>query len=579
MSGAARAFAGAALLALAGCDRAAPPPPAAPSFEWFREAAATGLDFVHFNGMTGELHFAEMMGPGVALLDVDGDGDLDVYCRQGLLLGLGQSMADALFPSLYPEPLTDRLYRNDLEVLPDGQRRLRFTDVTTSAGLHAVGYAMGVTTGDADGDGDLDLYLTNFGPNQLLLSDGDGTFTDATTRSGTNDQRWSVPALFFDYDRDGDLDLYVGNYVDLSPGTRKACTTETGAPDYCGPAAFSGEPDRLLRNRGDGTFDDVTVEAGLVGSRGPALGAIAGDFDDDGWSDLYVGNDGAPNFLWRSRGDGRFEDTALLGGSAVNAEGLAEATMGIAAADYDHDGDEDLLLTHLTREHNTLYRNDGRGMFDDVSNASGLGLPSLEFTTFGVGFFDFDHDGMIDVLTANGAVKQMEAQVRAGDRFPLKQRNQLFRGLPGGRFEEVTAAAGPAFAPAFAGRGVAVGGLDEDGDVDAVIASNNGPARLLLNQVGQDRPWVGLRLVGGPGDRDQLGAKVELLRPGRPPLLRFVRTTASYASANDPRLLFALGDETRIDGVRVRWPDNRRETFGPLPAGRYHTLRQGEGEP
>ncbi len=565
------------LVSLTACS--APPPadsgvsaPERPPF--VEDARGLGVEFTYFNGMVGDLHFAEVMGGGVAIFDHDGDGDLDLYFRQGRMLG-DEAAEEALFPPQGPRPFSDRLYRNDL----DRGQGLRFTDITATAGLGATGYGMGVTSGDYDGDGDLDLYLTNFGPNRLLANRGDGTFDDVTEISRTGDLRWSVPAVFFDYDRDGWLDLYIGNYVDLSPGTRKECRTETGARDYCGPSAFNGEPDRLLHNRGDGTFDDVTARAGLLTSTGPALGAVTIDFDDDGWLDLYIGNDGAANSLFRNRGDGTFEDLGLAAGSAVNADGLPEATMGIDAGDFDGDGDEDLFLAHLTRETNTVFKNLGGGIFLDDSVSSGLGAPSIEATTFGATWLDYDNDGWLDLVAVNGAVKQIESQARQGELYPLAQRNQLFRNLGEGRFEEVTQRAGAAFQAVEVSRGTAVGDLDNDGDLDLVVVNSNGPARLLENRVGLENSWIGFRVVGGERDRDMLGAWVGVFRPHRSPLWKRCRTTVSYASSSDPRVLFGLGKAAQIESLVVRWPDGTEETWPGLEAGRYHTLRQGDGTP
>jgi len=549
---------------------------------------ATGLDFVHFNGMTGEYFFPEIMGSGGALLDYDGDGDLDLYLVQGRLFRPDGSLEDALLPPRHPTPLTDRLYRNDLTVLPDGGRRLRFTDVTGASGLAgpdgADGFGMGVAVGDYDNDGDPDLYVTNHGPNQLWRNDGDGTFTDVTETAGTWDPRWSVPAAFVDYDRDGRLDLFVGNYVDAQVGNHKLCHTAAALPTYCSPSLFAPLPDRLYRNLGDGTFRDVTAAVGLDQAYGPALGTVAADFDGDGWLDLYVANDGQPNQLWINRRGEGFRDDALLSGSGVDAEGKPQASMGVDAADFDGDGDLDLFMTHLDRETNTLYVNDGTGLFVDRTVQMGLAQPSKRFTGFGTSWFDYDNDGDLDLLVVNGEVDVIDGQYRAGETVPYAQPNQLFENVGDGRYREVTPEAGAPFEISEVSRGALFGDLDNDGDLDVVVTNNAGPARVLLNQVGQDRPWLGLRLLTGDPGRDALGARVELVRKGAPTLVRRVRTDGSYASANDPRVLFGLGDESSlrehpIETVRVHWPGGRAEELRDLEPGRYNLLREGAGRP
>ncbi|HEX6200623.1 MAG TPA: CRTAC1 family protein, partial [Thermoanaerobaculia bacterium] len=488
-------------------------------------------------------------------------------------------------------PLSGRLYRNDLEVRPDGSRTLRFTDVTEESGLDrlATGYGMGVATGDYDNDGDVDLYLTNLGPNQLLRNDGPGedgavTFSDATAETGTGDPLWGVPAVFFDYDRDGWLDLFVGNYVDWRLATHKPCTSPMGAVDYCSPSSFNPEPDRLFHNRGRGedgrvTFEDATTRAKIHTEFGAALGATAADFDRDGWPDLYVANDGLPNQLWMNRRDGGFENNALLAGCAVNEKGQAEASMGVVPGDFDGDGDLDLFMTHLERETNTLYVNDGSGLFEDRSQESRLGMPSFPFTGFGIGLLDYDGDGRQDLFVANGAVLLVQEQVRAGSKLPLAQPNQLYRGGGDGRFEEVTAEAGEVFGLEEVSRGVAVGDVDQDGDADLLVANNAGPARLLINRVGQDRPWLGLRLVTGEPPRDALGARVALHRDGAPTLWARAATDGSYASAGDPRALFGLGQGAAVTRVVVHWPSGRTEEFPAPPIGAYTTLAEGAGKP
>jgi len=540
---------------------------------WFTDAAKeAGIDFVHFNGMSGEFFISEIMGAGAALVDYDNDGDLDVYLVQGGLLGTGRPLL-----ALPNGPLTDRLYRNDLVVRADGTRTLHFTDVTEQSGLKSRGYGMGVATGDFDNDGWVDLYRTAFGPNQLFHNNGDGTFTDVSDRTGTGDPRWSVSASFVDFDRDGWLDLFVGNYLDHSVDERIRCYTRTGKRDYCGPRSYRPVPNRLYRNRRDGTFVDVTAEAQVAREFGPALGVVAADFNADGWADVYVANDGEPNLLWINQQNGRFRNTALLAGAALNGLGSAQGSMGVDAGDFDNDGDEDLFVTNLPGEGNTLYVNEGSGLFEDRTARVGLGVPSLPHTGFGAGWFDFDNDGWLDLLVANGAVRIVEDSSRATDVFPLHERNQLFRNLGTGRFEQVTARASAVFELSEVSRGAAFGDLDNDGDVDVLVTNNNGPARLLINHVGQRSHWVGLRLVGGPGRRDMLGARVGVFRNQGPPLWRRARADGSYASANDPRVLVGLGDQAPVSRIRVVWPSGRVEDWTDVAVDRWITLQEGSG--
>jgi hypothetical protein len=569
------------LLALApSAPPAAPPtaPLAADAAAIFSEVgAAVGLDFVHFNGMSGDFYFPEVMGPGGALFDYDNDGDLDLYVVQGAMLGTGKTLQDAWFP---PQglnlPPRGRLFRNDLVVHPDGTRTLHFTDVTAASRIDARGYGMGVATGDFDGDGWTDLYLTNYGPNQLLHNNGDGTFTDVTAKSGTGDPRWSVSATFFDYDRDGRLDLYVANYVDAPLSNNLRCTAASSRRDWCGPASFPPLAGRLYHNQGNGTFEDVSARAGIAQHPEPSLGVVAFDADGDGWPDLYVANDGRPHQLWINRHDGTFRDDALLAGVALNRQGKAEAGMGVDAGDFDDDGDDDLVKTNLSGETNSLYVNDGHGTFEDRSLESGLAAGSLPFTSFGVGWIDADNDGRLDVLAVSGAVRILEPLAAKGDRFPLAQTKRLYRNLGGGRFEDATARAGPFFQVAEVSRGAAFGDVDNDGDTDVVVFNDNGPVRLLRNEVGSQKDWLGLRLVDGKG-YSALGARVELVRSGARSLWRHVHSDGSYASASDPRLLFGLEESSQVTGLRVQWPDGRRETFPAPPLRRYSTLKEGTG--
>lgn len=539
-------------------------------------APAANLDFVYFNGMSGEHYFNEIMGGGAALFDFDNDGDLDLYLLQGRMIGPDLTLEDALFPPPPGTALTDRLYRNDLE--PGGGGDLSFTNVTETSRIEAAGYGMGVATGDFDNDGWTDLYVTNFGSNQLLRNRGDGTFDDVTAASGADDPRWSVAATFFDLDRDGWLDLYVGNYVDYSLADNTPCPLPSGVLTYCAPGAYPPAADSLFRNRGDGTFEDVSAASGIGNEPGSGLGAVAADFNGDRWIDLYVANDLMWNRLWINRGDGTFADNALLAGVAVNSDGQPEAGMGVDAGDFDGDGDPDIVLSHLEQETNTLYVNGGAGLFRDQSASSRLGPPSLPFTAFGIGWIDYDNDSRLDLLVVNGAVIGMDALIREGDPYPLRQTDQLFHNLGHATFADVTAEAGPVFESSEVSRAAAFGDVDNDGDLDVVVVNSNGPTRLLLNQVGQDRSWLGLRLVAH--NRDALGAHVTIHRPGATPIWRHVHTDGSYASARDPRVLVGLGAGASgaVTRVEVRWPDGAGETWAGVRVGEYQTLFQGEGE-
>ena len=533
--------------------------------------------------MSGERYLCEMMGPGGAMFDYDNDGDLDLYLVQGRMLGPGKTLSDAVFPVSDSKPLIDRLYRNDLQTDKGGGGRLRFTDVTEESGIRSPGYGMGVATGDFDNDGWTDLYVTNFGPNQMFRNNGNGTFTDVTAATGTNDPRWSVSAAFLDYDRDGRLDLYVGNYVDFSFSNHKRCFSfaDSGsgsALEYCDPSQYEPLPESLFRNQGDGTFEDVSHKAGIARESNGALGVSTADFNGDGWIDIYVANDKRPNHLWINQRDGSFRNEALLAGCAVSGEGFSESSMGVDAGDYDNDGDEDLFMTHMSlNEKNTLYVNQGKASFKDASYPSGLALPSIPFTGFGTAFLDYDNDGRLDLLAVNGHVKNVEALARAKDPYPLHQTNQLFRNVGQGRFQEVTRAAGAVFELSEVSRGAAFGDVDNDGDTDLLVFNNNGRARLLTNQAGSDNHWVGLRLSGRLSGRDMLGARVEVLLSQGRTLWRRVRSDGSYASANDPRVLVGLDQADRVEAVRVYWPDGRADEWKEVPINAYSKLVQGGG--
>lgn len=535
------------------------------------KAPEAGLDFVHFNGMSGELYFNEVVGSGAAAFDYDNDGDLDLYLVQGNMLG-EKSIDEATFKPA-SLPLKDRLYRNDTK---DG--KVRFTDVTGISKIESAGYGMGVAAGDMDNDGWIDLYITNFGPNEMFRNNGDGTFSEVTKAAGVGEERWSVSAAFLDFDRDGWLDLYVGNYVDYTLANDKPCRTTSGRREYCGPSSYVPETDTLFRNKGNGRFENVSVDSGITKASGGALGVVAADFNGDAWIDIYVANDGVPNQLWINQKDGTFIDDALLAGVAVNDDGMPEASMGVDAADFDGDGDEDLFMTHLTRETNTLYVNDGTGWFEDQTVEMGLAHPSYEYTGFGTAWFDYDNDGWLDILSVNGAVLRIEEQLKANDLHPLKQLNQLFRNVGKGKYKEVTGQAGAVFELSEVSRGAAFGDLDNDGDTDVLITNNGGPARLLINQTGNRNHWLGIRIVDERLKRDALGARAVVDPDGdTPPLWRRIRTDGCYASSNDPRILFGLAGIAEPQDVTVIWPDGERERWEKLPADNYHTLKRGSG--
>ena len=546
--------------------------------DWFVDRAqAAGLDFVHTTGRSGRFYQPEILGPGAALFDYDNDGDLDVYLVQGQMLGAPVTPdAPGSPPAPVPVKLKGRLYRNELGS-DGGPDALRFTDVTDASGIDARGYGMGVAAGDLTNDGCVDLYLTHYGPNQLYRNNCDGTFTDVSHASGTADPGWSVPAALLDVDRDGWLDLFVGNYLVYDIDQDVTCYTESGSRDYCRPQRYRAQPDRLYRNRGDGTFVDVTADAGLAATFGPGLGIATADFDGDGWTDMFVANDQQDNQLWLNQQDGTFRDLALVSGTAVGAAGERKADMGVDAGDFDNDGDEDLVITELTGEGSTLYVNDGTGAFEERSGPVGLRLASLPFTGFGAGWIDFDNDGWLDILEVNGFVNQNLDALGPDNPFPMQQPNLLLRNLSGQTFDDVTGRAGAVFELSEVSRGAAFGDIDNDGDTDVVIANAEGPVRLLVNDIGTRHHWIGLRLVGGRPARDMLGARVAVLRSDGSTLWRRARADGSYASANDPRVLVGLGEQAKAPDVRVMWPSGRVEEWRDVPIDQYTWLTEGEG--
>jgi enediyne biosynthesis protein E4 len=522
---------------------------------------AAGLRFRHVNGASGSKFMLETLGSGVCVFDYDGDGRQDIFFVQsGRLPGFTSST-----------PPRSALFRN----LGGG----RFQDVTVSAGLGGPDrYGFGCTAADVDGDGDRDLYVTYYGPNVLYRNNGDGTFTDVTEHAGVGCPLWSTSAAFADADGDGDLDLYVANYVDFRLENNLYCgENRPGYRTVCHPKNFDSQPDRLYLNRGDGTFEDASTRAGIVDRTGKGLGVVWGDYDDDGDEDIYVANDDTPNFLWRNRGDGTFEEVGMLAGVALSEDGLPQAGMGTDMADYDNDGRLDLFVTNLAEETNELYHNEGGGSFSDRTFVSGLGPPSILKLGFGTFFFDPDNDGNPDLFVANGHI--IDNIALYSDTITFEMEADLYRGDGHGRFERVTPGPGEPFLKRYVGRGAVPFDYDDDGDEDIVLTQNDRPAVLMKN-LGTNPPghWVTITLEGVPPNRDAIGAVVRL-EAGGGSQMRYARTGFSYLSQGDRRLHFGLGRAASIDRVRVRWPGRRGfwEEWTALQPDRFLVLRQGEG--
>ena len=559
-------FAGVVLLVWA----AAPP-------ALFEEAAeATGLGFHHFIGATGSYHVPEILGSGVALLDYDGDGDLDIYFLQGTVLDKTKTLADAIFPAPKQHFPGNRLFRNEL--IPTG--RLAFTDVTGRAGVAGNGgYGMGVAVGDYDNDGHADLFVSNYGQDALLHNNGDGTFSDVTAKALPAEQAFGASASFFDYDQDGFLDLVVVRYNSFTVQASKKCAGYAGGREYCGPGDYPPVPAKLYRNDRHGGFVDVTQKAGINAAFGNGLGVVAADFNGDGKADIFVANDKTPNQMWINKGDGTFEDQALLSGAAYDDEGKAHAGMGVSFADFDGDGDDDIFISNIRGEPHMLYVNLGRGLFQDAAKVWGLGHSTVPFTGFGAGWLDYDNDGRLDLFIANGEVRKLDSL--RGQPFPYSQKKLLYHN-EGKTFRDVSATAGPAFDLAEVGRGVAFGDIDNDGDVDIVVNNANGPARLLLNHAASRNHWLEVRLHGVKVNRDAYGARLALFRKGRPPLWRRVAADGSYLSAQDPRVHFGLGTDADllqapVEKLLVVWPNGARETWVVNETRKTLDLREGSG--
>ena len=521
-----------------------------------------GLDkFHHRSGTPEKTTILESPGSGVALVDFDNDGWLDIYLLNG-------STVPALKGT--EAPPRAMLFRNN----HDGT----FSDVTAKAGVANERWGFGVAVGDYDNDGWPDIYVANYGKNRLYHNNHDGTFTDVAEKAGVALGGWSTGPTWGDYDHDGLLDLFVPGYVrfdvDHPPRGGKLCQFR-GMNVFCGPQGLPGESDHLFHNNGDGTFSDVSVKAGVSDPAGLyGLASVFVDVDDDGWVDLAVANDSVPNYLYRNRHDGTFEDIGLASGFALADDGHAQASMGIAVGDYNRDGRVDFYLTAFSDDYNALYRNDGSGNFSDVAYRAGLGTPTLPFLAWATGFLDFDNDGLLDIFVANGHVYPTVDQQEWG--ITYLQRPQLFRNLDGNKFQEVPPATGSGLADVISARGAAFGDLFNDGHMDVVINNMDSTPTLLRNAVKNSNHWIAFQLVGGAkSPRDAIGARV-FITAGGVRQRGDMYSGGSYGSNSDPRLHFGLGASTAIDKAEVLWPSGRKETFS-IP-GVDHLVKLVEGQ-
>lgn len=505
-------------------------------------------------------YILETVGCGCAFIDYDNDGWLDIF----LLCGTRLDGA--------PEGATNRLYKNNR----DGT----FTDVTEKAGLRRTGWASAVAVGDYDNDGFDDLFVTYWGQNVLYRNNGDGTFTDVTAKVGLmhSGTRWGSGCTFVDYDRDGRLDLFVANYLEFDakavpkPGENSNCNWK-GIPVNCGPRGLPPSVPALYHNNGDGTFTDVSVKSGITKATGSyAMTAVAADFDNDGWPDIYVACDSTPSFLLRNNHDGTFTDVGLESGVALNEDGMEQAGMGLGIGDYNLDGNLDIFKTHFADDTSILYRNDGKGNFEDVTIRAGLGVET-RFIGWGAGIFDFDNDGLPDLMWATGSVyPEVERKL---PNYPFRTPRIIFRNLGGGKFEELIDQAGPGIDTPHASRGCAFGDFDNDGDVDILVMNLNEPPSLLRNDVTGNGHWLKVKLVGTKSNRSAIGGRVTAHYEGKRQVQE-VLSQASFYSANDQRLHFGLGPVEKVD-LAVRWPNGSEETIRNVTANRLVVIKEGAG--
>jgi enediyne biosynthesis protein E4 len=521
-----------------------------------------GIGFAHQNSATSNKHLLETMGGGVALLDYDNDGRLDVFLTNGAQIG--DPMPDGRQPDKSDPKFWNRLYRQT----PDGT----FVDVTEKAhltGMPQNRYGMGAAVGDYDNDGFEDLYVTNYGANTLYHNNGDGTFTDVTARSGVAAAGWSASAGFFDYDNDGRLDLFITRYVDWGFQNNRYCgERKPGYRSYCHPDNYEGMTDLLYRNNGDGTFSDVSERSGIAKSVGKGLGVSFADYDNDGFVDIYVANDSVQSFLFHNNGDGTFAEIGLLAGVGFNEDGKTFAGMGVDFADYDNDGRPDIFVTDLSNERYRLFRQNPDGTFRDVTNSTGVGGATQLFSGWSTRFFDYDDDGWKDLFVAQGHV--MDTIDKTAPNLKYLQSPLLLRNRSG-QFEPVDA--GEALQQQWAGRGAAFGDLDNDGDVDIVLSNVGQSAVVLRNEGGNRNNWLQIRTVGTTSNRDGIGCRVKVVSASGATQYFTVTTAVGYLSASDSRLTVGLGRDSDAL-VEIRWPSGAIQRFGNARAGQVLTATE-----
>ena len=518
---------------------------------------AAGITFVHTHGGFGKKYLPETMGAGVVFFDMDADGWQDVLLVNGRNLDPAAAKKSRSLPALY---------RNVNGV---------FTDVTRGSGLDVEIYGIGGTSADFDNDGNADIYVTALGGNRLFRNLGGGRFSDVTKQAGVADGGFSTSALWFDYDKDGKLDLFVANYVQWTPATDLHCTLDGKSKSYCTPESYKGQSPSLYRNRGDGTFENVTRKAGVFDTSSKGLGVAMLDYDGDGWMDLFVANDTEPNRLYRNRGNGTFEDVAVGAGVAFSQQGVARAGMGVDAADYDGSGRPSVIVGNFSNEMMALYHNEGKGLFIDDAPRLAIGRATLLTLTFGCFFFDYDLDGRLDIFSANGHVSDDIEKVQS--RVTYAQAPHLFRNIDGKQFEDMRAKAGTAFARGVVARGAAYADYDNDGDLDVLMNVNNGPARLLRNDGGNRSNVIRIRTAGTSSNRDGIGARVDVTAAGGRRSWQIVKTGSSYASQSEMPLTFGLGTASGVDEIRVTWPTGRVDSVSRQQANQVLTIEEGKG--